>query len=146
MSNVLVAVPENQEATQLEQLECALANDGYWVLVRRGCTPTIEAAAASLEGALDAVLLDSMLVAASLRQTRLGELKADIITELRRELGEMTLLLVYMTKPFCELSKDLQDAIWKSDALIDMPTNPSEIVSRLNFLLTCPRHRIPIPR
>lgn len=129
MSNVLVAVTDE---TPVDPLKNTLRESGYGVQVTRGCVDTTRSAVEDLQRTLKAVILESTVVRDSVRAA--GR-TTDIVSELRSKLSRDIPIMVFMTMPFDDVAKDVQEAIWKSDAIVDVPNDPPDIVSRLSGLL-----------
>jgi hypothetical protein len=138
MMNILIAAPDRDRPADLEQ---ALVDGGYRVGISVGCSETTRKVTEELGEYLTAVLLDSKLVASSVATQRRNGRGADIVAQLRGKIDPVAVLIVYMTRPFNDLPEDVARAVWRSDAIVDAPADPSEIVARLCTTLARQRWR-----
>jgi DNA-binding response OmpR family regulator len=129
MASILLGVREARLARELSE---RLSRYGFKVEVSEGCEETTKRASRHGGGRLNAIVLDSGLVAASMHDNH-----EDIISNLQREADAR--ILVFMTKPFQEVSDTMRRTILRSDAIVEMPVTPSTVVSRLNTMLGQPK-------
>lgn len=117
-----------------DDLRNDLFDHGYRVLITEGCDVTRSSTSKEPRGRVATVVLDSRLVAASLRNDE----PTDIITDLHE--NPDVRVLVFMTMPFARTSGRVQEAVLRSDAVVDAPASPSGIRSRLSSLLQQPKY------